>query len=159
MSFWRKNQTQIFLDTTGGSASPTWARLGLSTVLSIDINPSTEDYDFIKDENPTTVVDKNQPTLSQELMCQEGDSCFDYIWEMFYGLKSGSEVETSAIFAFPKASGSTTGSYEAWKSDVTIILGSFDAVARKITFDIRTAGDVTLGKVTVTGGVPTFSGN
>ena len=155
MQFWKKNQTLLFLNTAASEAAPTWARLGLSTVLDIALNAATEDYDFIKDENPTTIVEKYQPSLSQEIMAKEGDSCFDYIWGLFYSMPTGSSVETDCLVVFPKA-GTTSNSFDAWEMTATLILNNFDAVAKKVSFDIKAAGDVTLGTVTVALGVPTF---
>ena len=56
-NFWSKHQTQLFLNTAAASAeSPSWARLGLSTVLDVALNAQTEDYDFFFFKIPTTVV-------------------------------------------------------------------------------------------------------
>ena len=156
MSFWKKNQTLLFLNTAADTTTAVWARIGLSTVLSIAVNPVSNDYDFIKDENPTTIVENYQPSISQEIMAKEGDSCFDYIWGIFYDLPVGTGVETDCLVVYPKA-GATASSFEAWKSKVTLVLGEFDAVAKKVTFDIKFAGDITQGTVTVTSGVPTFT--
>ena len=155
-NFWSKHQTQLFLNTAAASAeSPSWARLGLSTVLDVALNAQTEDYDFIKDKNPTTVVDRYLPSIAEECMAKEGDSCFDYLWKLFYSLPTGSECETDCLVVWPK-SGTTSGSFDSWKFLATLVLNDFDAVAKKISFEIRAAGDVSKGTVTVTSGVPTF---
>ena len=155
MKFWKKNQTLLFLDTAETEETPAWARVGLSTVLDIALNAATEDYDFIINENPTTIVEKYQPSLSQEIMAQEGDSCFDYIWGLFYSMPTGSGAETDCLIAFPKA-GTAPGSFDAWKMKATLILNNFDAVAKKITFEIKTSGDTAPGTVSVKDGAPTF---
>lgn len=153
-NFWKKHQTQIFLRTAGTTTSPTWARLGLSTVLDVQMNTESEDYDFIKDENPTTIVEKYAPSLAQECMAKEGDSCFEYLWNLFYNMKYGTDVETECLIVFPKKE---TTSFEAWKMPATIILNNFDFVAKKISFDIKTAGTIEKGTATVTEGSPSFT--
>lgn len=153
-NFWKKHQTQVFLMTAGTTSSPTWSRLGLSTVLDIQMNTESEDYDFIKDENPTTIVEKYAPSLSQECMAKEGDSCFEYLWDLFYNMQYGTAVETECLIVFPKKE---TTSFEAWKMPATIILNNFDFVAKKISFDIKTAGTIVKGTATVTEGSPSFT--
>ena len=155
-NFWKKHQTQLFLKTDGTTELPTWSRLGLSTVLDIAMNTEAEDYDFIKDENPTTIVEKYAPSLAQECMAKEGDSCFEYLWELFYGMKYGTEVETEALIVFPKAAATGSG-MQAWLMPATIILNNFDFVAKKVSFDIKTAGTIKKGTAVVTDGKPVFT--
>ena len=154
-NFWKKHQTQVFLKTDGTSELPTWSRLGLSTVLDIAMNTEAEDYDFIKDENPTTIVEKYAPSLAQECMAKEGDSCFEYLWELFYGMKYGAEVETESLIVFPKAASGS--GMQAWLMPATIILNNFDFVAKKVSFDIKTAGTIKKGTAVVTDGKPVFT--
>lgn len=151
---WKKTQTLLFLDTAT-TATPTWARIKLSSMLEVAVNAKTEDYDYISNENTVTEVINYQPSLSQENMCEEGDSAFDYLWGKFYDLPVGSEAETDGLIVFPKA-GTTQGTFTAWKLPMTIILNSFNAVDKKITYDLKAAGDVVKGTVTVADGVPTF---
>lgn len=155
-NFWKKHQTQLFLRTAGTADLPTWSRLGLSTVLDIAMNTESEDYDFIKDENPTTIVEKYAPSLAQEHMAKEGDSCFEYLWSLFYNMEYGTAVETEALIVFPKA-GSGNNSFQAWKMPATIVLNNFDFVAKKINFDIKTAGTIEKGTAVVTDGAPVFT--
>lgn len=154
-NFWKKHQTQLFLNVDGDSIAPSWARLGLSTVLDIAMNTDSEDYDFIKDENPTTIVEKYAPSLAQECMAKEGDSCFEYLWDLFFNMKYGTQVETEALIVFPKTI--TEGKMQAWKMPATIILNNFDFVAKKISFDIKTAGTIVKGSATVSEGQPVFT--
>ena len=155
-NFWKKHQTQIFLRISGTEELPTWARLGLSTVLDVAMNTESEDYDFIQDENPTTIVEKYAPSLTQECMAKEGDKYFDYLWDLFYGMKTGTEAETEALIVYPK-SANPDGSFKAWRFPATIVLSNFDFVAKKIAFDIKTAGTVKKGTATVADGAPVFT--
>lgn len=154
-NFWKKHQTQLFLNVDGDNLAPSWARLGLSTILDIAMNTDSEDYDFIKDENPTTIVEKYAPSLAQECMAKEGDSCFEYLWNLFFNMEYGTKVETQALIVFPKTV--SEGVMQAWKMPATIILNNFDFVAKKISFDIKTAGTIEKGTATVTDGKPVFT--
>lgn len=155
-NFWKKHQTQLFLRTAGTAELPTWSRLGLSTVLDIAMNTESEDYDFIKDENPTTIVEKYAPSIAQECMAKEGDSCFEYLWHLFYNMEYGTAVETEALIVFPKET-TEGGAFQAWKMPATIILNNFDFVAKKASFDIKTAGTIAKGTAAVTDGAPVFT--
>lgn len=156
MTFWKKTQTMVFLDAAEkGKSTPTWARIKLSSMLEIAVNAKSDDYDFIGFDNTVSDLSGYQPSLSQENMCEEGDSAFDYLWELFYDLPIGSDVETDCLIVFPKA-GTTGTSFMAWKIPMAVILNNLNAVDKKITYDLKSAGDIIKGTVTVTEGAPTF---
>lgn len=73
--------------------TPSWARIGKSTVFDLVLNAQTEDNDFIEDEIPTTDIKYYKPSLAQELQANKGDAAFDYLYDMFFNLPTGEDVK------------------------------------------------------------------
>lgn len=152
---WGREQTLIFLNKSTTADAPSWVRIKLSTLSEIATNPVTEEYPFIGYKDDITLLDRYKISLSQENQAVEGDACFDYLWGLFYSLPSGSGVQTDCLIVFPK-NGTTDNSFQAWKFKATLVLNTFNAVDKKISYDIQAAGDIERGTVTVTDGAPTF---
>lgn len=150
----------LFLNTAAASAtSPTWSRIGKSTILDLVMNAQTETNEFIEDEQATTDVMSYSPEIAEELQTNKGDAAFDYLFAMFKSRPTGEEVKKEMLLIFPGNVGTDQSpSFDAWKCEVTITLDHFDAVAEKIYFSIS-INKVVEGTATITAGVPTFTAN
>lgn len=155
---WKKYQTIPFVDIRTTGDTPTWARIGKSTIFDLVLNANIETFDFIEDENPTDIIKNYKPTLSQELRTVEGDTAFTALYQMLYDLPTGDEAIKDVLLVFPK---STTDEgaikFDAWKVPATIVLTNFNTVDEKILFDLNFAGTIARGTVTITAGKPTFT--
>ncbi len=139
---------------TGTSATPSWARIGKSTIFDLTLNANIVTSDFIEDEMPTDDVTYYKPTLPQELQTNAGDASFDFIYDMFKSLPTGEDVKKEVLIVFAGAS----SPFDAWKTNSSIILKDLNTVEEKILFDIN-INSVTDGTVTIDAdtGVPTFT--
>lgn len=149
----KKHQCIPFLDTSKGGQTSSWARIDKSTIFSLNPGAQTENQDYICYEMPMTEVDHYEPELPQEIVMNEGNPMYDFIYEMFYNLPTGSDAVVPCLICFPG-----TGK-QAWKIDqTTLVLGEMNTVDRKISFTLNLGGDITRGTYTVsTAGVPTFT--
>ena len=151
----KKHRTIPFLNTKTPD-SPTWARIGKSTVFDMVLNAQTEDNDFIEDEMPTTEIINYKPELSQELQCNKGDAAFDFLYDMFFNLPTGEDVKKNLLIVFDgNVGGPDAPSFKAWNTTSTLILDHFDSVAEKIYFKFN-INKIERGTCTVAGGTPTF---
>jgi hypothetical protein len=150
---WKKYQTIPFIDTST-TTTPTWARIGKSTIFDLVLNAVTEDFDYIEDENPTTIIKNYKPSLSQELRTVAGDTAFDALFDMLYDLPTGDGAVRDVLLVFPRASASA---YDSWKVPATITLTDFNTVDEKILFDINFNGTIVRGTTVITDGVPVFT--
>lgn len=152
----KKHNTIPFLNT-GTAETPTWARIGKSTIFDLVLNAQTEENNFIEDEMATTDVTRYAPSLAQELQCNKGDDAFDYLYNLFFDLPTGEDVKKNLLIVFAGNVG-TEGApqFKAWNTTSTLILDHFDSVAEKIYFSF-TITKITRGKVTVNSGTPTFN--
>ena len=149
----RKHQFIPFINTSS-TDTPSWARIGKSTIFALAMGANTEDQDFIEDEMPTSEVTYNKPPLPQELQTNEGDPAFDFIYEMFKNRPTGEDVKKQVLLVFT----GSTSPYDAWLTESSIILNELNTVDQKITFDIN-INHVDDGTVTISEGVPTFTAN
>ena len=73
----KKHRIGLFVNTAA-SGMPAFKRIKKSTELTIAMNPETEDYDYIADENPTTEHLGYKPEIEQPLKMISGEDDFEY---------------------------------------------------------------------------------
>lgn len=141
-----------FLDTSGGSGTASWTRIDKSTVFALNPNPQEETYDYICDEMPTTEVDHYEPELPQEIAMYENNPMYEFIFNLFYSLPTGSALNVPCLICFPGTA------KKAWKiAGCTVVLGEMNTVDKKITFTLKFGGNIDRGTYTLSGGTPTFT--
>jgi hypothetical protein len=149
-----KTQFIPFLDTSGTINStwvPTWKRIDLSTIFSLNPNPQTQTMDYISYETPVDVIEKYQPELPQEIALYEGNPIYDFVFELFYNLPVGSAATVPVLMCF-----GGTDAY-AWQvQNATLVLGELNTVDGKLSFTLKLGGNVEKGTFTVADGVPTY---
>ena len=146
----------LFIDDKSKD-SPTWLRIGKSTVYDLVLNAQTEENNFIEDEMPSTDITNYKPEISQELQCNKGDPAFDYIYAMFYNLPTGEDVKIPALFVFDGDVGTEDApEFRAWNTTSTITREHFDSVAEKIYFKLN-SNSIERGTVKVTDGKPVYT--
>ena len=152
----KKHRTMLFIDDKSKD-TPTWLRIGKSTVYDLVLNAQTEENNFIEDEMPSTDITNYKPEISQELQCNKGDPAFDYIYAMFYNLPTGEDVKIPALFVFDGDVGTEDApEFRAWNTTSTITPEHFDSVAEKIYFKLN-INSIERGTVKVTDGKPVYT--
>lgn len=152
----KKHRTMLFINDKS-KGTPTWLRIGKSTVYDLVLNAQTEENNFIEDEMPSTDITNYKPEISQELQCNKGDPAFDYIYAMFYNLPTGEDVKIPALFVFDGNVGTEDApEFRAWHTTSTITLEHFDSVAEKIYFKLN-INSIERGTVKVTDGKPVYT--
>lgn len=135
-----------------------WVRIKKSTAFSMSMNPETQDFDYISDEVPTTEVMKYKPSLNQALTMYKGEDDYEFIFDKFYNLATGSDAQTKFLLVFfQETISGTPTKYKAWECDGVIAVNDLNSVDSTITFDLYINGNVAKGTVTVSDGVPTFT--
>lgn len=133
-----------------------WVRIKKSTAFDLSLNPETQDFDYICDEVATTEVMKYKPSLNQALTMYKGEEDYEFVFDKFYNLATGSDAETEFLLVFfQEKSGET---YKAWKCKGVIAISDLNSVDSTITFDLYLNGNIDKGSVTVDeSGKPTFA--
>ena len=152
-----KHQTPVFIDVSktlngSGDWTPSWKRVELSTIFALNPNPQTETLDFIAYEAPVEEITKYQPELPLECATYEGDSAFDFLYELYKSLPVGSAAYVPTLICF-----GGTGK-DAWQiKKTTIVFGELNTVDRKLNFTLKFGGDIEKGTYTITSGTPSFT--
>lgn len=133
----KKNKWLLYLDTTPLGNSRIWARVGKSTLHTLNMNAQTETFDYIEDELPTTVIQRYEPSMDQEIFTYEDDDCYAFIETMAQELPVGDDAMTNFLYVFPRNVGTDLApKFNAWNCKATITVGTIEATANKITFSI-----------------------
>lgn len=156
LKLWTKEKCMVFIDVSK-SDKRDWARIGKSTMFDLALNPNINTQDYIEDAMPRDEVDYYKPELPQELATYEGDKAFDYVWDMFYDMPVGTDLNKHVLLVFPKNTGTGDApKFQAWETDSTIILNNFNSVDKKVSFSIK-INDIDRGTATVSEGTPDFT--
>lgn len=155
LTTWEKYNTKIFIDFGKSVDTPVYARLGKSTVFDLAMNPELETFDFIEDETPTELLKLYKPSMAQEIYLAEGEPAFDELFEMYRSRPVGTKAVRRALIVYPKK-GTEEGAFIAQKFDATITFNNYNAVDKKLTFDMKISGIIN-GKATFADNKPEFT--
>lgn len=139
----------------GTKDAPIWIQLAKSTENTISMNSETEDVDFIVDKNPTTILKRYKPQLSNPLYLYKGSEDYEYFWPIFYNMPTGADANGEMLVVFMNEK--TGDKYAAWKCNVTFVLDNLDPANSQLTLTTQINGTIEKGSVTVTEGEPTFT--
>lgn len=148
-----KDQFIPFLDVAEDKTykASDWARIDLSTIFELAINPQSESMDYICYKNAVEEVLSNQPELPQEIALYEGNPMYDYMAEKLYNLPTGDDCKVPFLLCF----GGTTK--RAWRGICTLLLDTLSTTDGKISFSMKMGGDIELGTYTISDGQPVFT--
>jgi hypothetical protein len=131
---------------------PSWTRVDLSTIFSLNPNPQVNTMDYISYETPIDVVDRYQPELPQEIALYQGNPVYDYVFALFHALPTGSAANVPVLICF----GGTDKL--AWQvRNATLVLGELNPIDGKLSFTLKLGGDIDKGTYAIASGVPVFS--
>ena len=151
----KKHKIALFLNA-GTPGSPDWVRIKKSTAFDLSLNPETQTFDYIADESPTEELMKYAPSLNQALTMYKGEPDYEYVFNRFYELKTGSDAKSEVLIVFFQEE-TATNTFKAWKSECSIVANDLNSVDSTLTFDVRFGGTVAKGTAVVTNNVPVFS--
>ena len=162
----KKHQIAPFLNKAVGSdglvdkTTPDWMRICMSTAFDLNMNPETEDRDYICDENPTTELKNYKPSFNTPLVMHKDEPDYEFIFGKFFNQDTGDKAKGELLLVFfqePVDSADTPTHFKAWRVDCTIVLNDLNSVDSTLSFDTNFAGTIKKGYVTISEGVPTFT--
>ena len=148
-----RDQFIPFLDTLKDTtfATSTWKRIDYSTIFELTMNEQEEDMDYICYPNAVTEINSNKPELPQEIAVYEGNPVYDFMFEQFFNMPTGSDVKVPFLMCFGGKD------KKAWRCVATITSKVLNTVDGKITFSIKLGGTIDKGTYNIEDGVPTFT--
>ena len=162
----KKHQIAPFLNKAVGSdelvdkSTPDWMRICMSTAFDLNMNPETEDRDYICDEAPTTELKQYKPSFNTPLVMHKNEPDYEFIFGKFFNQDAGDKAKSELLLVFfqePVDSADTPTHFKAWRVDCTIILNDLNSVDSTLSFDTNFAGTIKKGYVTISEDAPTFT--
>lgn len=155
-----RTQWAEFLNTTPTGEQPTWNIVGVGiTDKSTDYNANVTEEKWIINKNATKTTENYALTSGVEQTAYKGDPVFEFVDDIRYYLKTGTDAETESLeidkYSFTGEESAPVYRARLWK--VGIEIGSNGGEAAKINYTINYNGDPTFGTVTFANGVPTFT--
>ena len=148
-----------FINTTPGTESATWAKMGKGiTSQNVSYNPNVTTEQYIDEDNAYSSVDSYAPSLDGAQTCYKGEAVFTYIDGLRQKRAVGAELETEVLFVY--LYDGTENTYKAEKNACVIQLGEFGGEGGgsvKLTYTIGLNGDPEQGTATITEGKVTFA--
>ena len=134
----KKHHVGLWINS-GTYETPEWVRIKKSTENTITMNAETREVDYIVDENPTTILDKYKPSLSQPIVMYKGEPDFEFVFDKFFKQSVGADAEGEVLIVFYGADG-VSGRAKAWRSKCVFTIDNLNPVDSTITVGIDFAG-------------------
>lgn len=148
-----------FLNTKPSETTPNWAIIGVGiTDKATEYNTEKTEEKWIIHRNKNVSIDGYGLNSGVEQTAYKGDEVFEFIDDIRYRLKTGSNAETTLLevdkYSFTGTEDAPV--YRARQWTVAIEITSHGGETAKINYTINYVGDPTFGTVTFANGVPTF---
>lgn len=144
------------LDTSKGAGEAVFVPIDLSTVFEFAFNPVTETYGYICNANDTTETTGYAPTLPQEIVLDNENPMYKFIYPLCMGMPTGSEAKVPALLIEPDMETGKPTRGRLWP-DATVTPDTLNTVDGKISFTLNLNGDFTTGTVAKDAGKITFT--
>ena len=152
-----------FLNTTPGADTKKWSISGRGiTQKENSYGAKTSDEHWIIEDNERHSVDGYSLGSDVEQIALKGDEVFDFIDNLMYRMKKGTDLETEKleVYKYRVDETESTPKYDARLFKVLVVPDA-DTLeggqALKIKYKLQVQGDPTFGTVTFSNGVPTFT--
>lgn len=146
-----RNQFLTYLDTTPNGTNRTWKILGIGiTEYAISFNPNVENEKWIIEKNSRTDHTSNQKQGSISQKSYKNDDLFEFINEGRDKLNYKTKILDIDMW-----DGNGNNEYPATVSEGKVVITSYSGDV--IEYDLYYEGDATVGKATISDGVPTFT--
>lgn len=154
----KKHLIRPFLNG-GTSANPSWVQIKKATENTINMNPNTEDRDYISDEQPTTELISYKMGVSYGVTTYKGEPDFELFYDLYKNRYVGSDAQKELLLAylFDKVQVGDDVMYYAQKWNSTIVVNDFNTVGTVIDVDVNANGTPTEGYITITDGTVAFT--
>ena len=158
------NTSQVdFLNVTPKATTPKWAIIGQGIEeIENSYGAKTKDEHWVIEKNERHSVGGYSLSSDYEQTALKGDEVFDYIDNLKYYMKTGTDLETDKL-EIDKYRVDETGETPKYRARLFKVIIVIDSDSRKggedskIKYKIQPQGDPKFGKVTFNNGVPTFT--
>lgn len=151
-----------FLNIKPKESTPDWAIIGTGiTSYENNYGAKTTDEHWITENNERHSLDGFSLASDVEQTAYKGDGVFEFVDDLMYYMKKGSDCETTMleVYKYRVDETGSTPKYDARLLKVLIVADTDSregGSALKLKYKIQVQGDPTFGTVTFANGKPTF---
>lgn len=152
-----------FLNVTPKATTPKWAIIGTGiTTVDNSYGAKTTDEHWVIESNERHSLDGYSLGSDLEQTAYKGDGVFEFVDDIMYYMKKGSECETTKleVYKYRVDESEATPKYDARLLNVLIVPDTDSREggnALKVKYKIQVQGDPKFGTVVFNNGVPTFT--
>ena len=134
-------------------------RIEKATELNRSMNPTTEEYDYIADEFPTTEITGYKPSEPVAVKTFKNHPDFDLLYDIYKSRAIGADAhyDVLTVYMFEKSTVSDVDYFYAEYEDSTITIDSWDVSGTTLTANVNHNGTPKKGYVVITEGQPVFT--
>lgn len=134
-------------------------RIEKATELNRSMNPTTEEYDYIADEFPTTEITGYKPSEPVAVKTFKNHPDFDLLYDIYKSRAIGADAhyDVLTVYMFEKSTVSDVDYFYAEYEDSTITIDSWDVSGTTLTANVNHNGTPKKGYVVITDGQPVFT--
>lgn len=144
------------LDTSDAKDGSGFVQIDKSTVFELAFNANTETYEYICYKNDFTEVDSYAVSMEQEIVLDNSNSMFNFVYPLVMSLPTGSDANVPALLIEPDLTTGKPTHGRLWK-DAILVPDNVNTVDGKVVFTIQLNGEVTEGDVAIADGKITFT--
>lgn len=136
-----------------------YIRIRKATELNRSMNPTTEEYDYIADEFPTTEVTGYKPSEPVAVKTFKGQQDFNLLYDIYKKRAIGPDAhyEVLTVYMFDKKTVGNVDNFYAEHEDATVTIDSWDVSGTTLTANVAHNGTPEKGYVVITDGQPVFT--
>lgn len=152
----KKNQVAIYVtDNQDLENLKDLIRIAKSTTNTITANATSNSYDYIDQEKPTTELESYSYSMEHDIAVYKGEKDYEWAFDKFFYGDVGEKAKGCVLVVFMDHE-ENAGVYKAFASKSTFTITSADYVAGVINVSIAFNGDPIFGVVSGSG-TPTFT--
>lgn len=147
----KSEDVMIFIKDT-----ESYFRLEHTTEFEITLDTETESIKFISKKNSTEFSKSTSIKTSNDLYTIKGEKDFEYFFPLWLKVPTEGQPKPIEVLIVYTASGEPSGGFEAWQClETNVVFTSYNTVDSKLNYDFN-FGEITNGKVTISGDQPSF---
>lgn len=144
------------LDTSETKDGTGFVQIDKSTVFELSFNANTETYSYICMANDSTEVDSYAVSMEQEIILDNSNSMFNFVYPLCMSLPTGSSANVPVLLIEPDLTTGKPTHGRLW-ADAVLVPSSVNTVDGKVSFTLQLNGDYVEGDVTISGGKISFT--
>lgn len=141
-----RNMYVPMLDTSDAKDLSKLVPIDKSTIFELGFNAQTDTKSYICYKNDSTVINGYQPELPQEIVLDNSNPMYKFIFEFAKKFPTGSACNVPCVIAMPNTATGKVTDAMCW-NDATITIDTLSTTDGKLSFKLGLNGDPVYGTI------------